>query len=214
MANCPLMRGLTAYWVFIKIHKIVKMWTQLWQLATIKPLLLLNFHFLVHLRLFKFLFSASFTFKTLEMKLVLVPFKLFLVVKKFPTPRNVTFTFLAVLKSLLLFKTVLHVGHFMSSSTPVSRSSLCLCTFSFQFCFKKGQCKCISIVFAICVFTDVLLQLFLQWQLTIYSIFSNSCLTFFIQKYTTTIDNVRQMLYLAKNISQRKKSSLFFLPYF
>lgn len=133
MANCPLMRGLTAYWVFIKIHKIVKMWTQLWQLATIKPLLLLNFHFLVHLRLFKFLFSASFTFKTLEMKLVLVPFKLFLVVKKFPTPRNVTFTFLAVLKSLLLFKTVLHVGHFMSSSTPVSRSSLCLCTFSFQF---------------------------------------------------------------------------------
>ena len=40
------------------------------------------------------------------------------------------------------------MGHFSSSSARVSRSSLYFWAFPFQSCFRKGQCKCISTVFA------------------------------------------------------------------
>ena len=40
----------------------------------------------------------------------------------------------------------MHVGHFMSSSTPMSRSCLCFCAFSFQYCFKKGRVQCVSLM--------------------------------------------------------------------
>lgn len=51
-------------------------------------------------------------------------------------------------KSWFLLKTVLHVGHFVSSSTPVPQSSLFCWALSFQSCFNKGQCKGISTMIA------------------------------------------------------------------
>ena len=134
-----------------------------------------NFHLWVHLCLFKFLFSANTLLQTSHLKhwrwdLFLCLSSFFLWLKSLLHPgmshSHSWQSFMWYLKSFILLKTVLQVGHFISSSTPISRSSLCFCAFSFQSCFKKGKCKCISTVFAMCVFTGkntgMLLQLYLN----------------------------------------------------
>ena len=135
----------------------------------------------VHLCLFKFLFSANTLLQTSHLKHwrwnLFLCLSSFFAVKTFPTPRNVTFTFLAVFHVVLKVFASLKDCFCMWDiswplvlpSSPVLRKAS---VNAYPLCLR-----CVSLLVCCC---DSIYNS--NWQFC--SIFSNSCHTFFLYKNT------------------------------